>query len=131
MADIPHMIQLAVSHLKNAHAPYSKFHVSCCIQGINQRYYVGVNVENIVYPLGNCAEASAISQMVTDGCKGIDSVVLLTSENRLCSPCGGCRQRLYEFATPSTKIYLCNQKSVLKEYNLTDLLPEAFHLLPT
>ena len=126
MADIQHMIQLAVAHLPNAHAPYSKFHVGCCIQGNNQHYYVGVNVENIAYPLGCCAEASAISQMVTDGCKQIDSIVILNHQNTLCSPCGGCRQRIYEFATPETKIYLCDNKAILKQFKMADLLPEAF-----
>lgn len=128
MAEIKHMIQLAVAHLSNAYAPYSKFHVSCCIQGNNQHYYVGVNVENSAYPLGCCAEASAISQMVTDGCQCIDSVVIVSSNNSLCSPCGGCRQKLYEFATPDTQVYLCDQQSVLKQYTIDDLLPEAFHL---
>lgn len=126
MKDINHMIHLAVMHLPNAYAPYSEFHVSCCIQGSNNRHYVGVNVENIAYPLGCCAEASAISQMVTDGCKHIEKVVVVNNKNSLCSPCGGCRQRIYEFATQDTKIYLCDHQSVLKQFTVDALLPEAF-----
>ena len=126
MTDFQHMIQLAVAHLPNAYAPYSKFHVSCCIQGSNKQYYVGVNVENVAYPLGSCAEASAISQMVTDGCKQIENVVIISSNNTICSPCGGCRQRLQEFATDDCQIYLCDQKQLLKQFTINELLPNAF-----
>ncbi len=126
MVNTQHMIKLAVAHLPNAYAPYSKFYVSCCIQGNNGQYYVGVNIENIAYPLGCCAEASAISKMVTDGCKSIETVVIVNSENTLCSPCGGCRQRIYEFATSDTQIYLCDQNRILKQFKIDALLPEAF-----
>lgn len=128
MADIQQMVQLALANLEKAYAPYSKFHVSCCIQGCNQKNYFGVNVENVAYPLGICAEASAISQMVTDGCQKIENVVIVCNSNEHCSPCGGCRQRIYEFSNPDTQIYLSNHQSILKQYSITELLPEAFSL---
>ena len=126
MADIQQMIQMAVANLTNAYAPYSNFSVSCCIQGSNKKHYLGVNVENISRPLGCCAETSAICQMVADGCQLIEHIVVVSGANSLCSPCGGCRQQIHEFANSDTQIYLCDHQSILKQVTIKELLPEAF-----
>lgn len=126
MKIIDQMIKLAAECVKNAYAPYSNFEVACCLQGNDDQLYTGVNVENIAYPLGHCAETSAIAQMVTNGCYQIKNVVILANQEKLCSPCGGCRQRLLEFSMQDTQVYLCDKKSVLKQFSAQALLPEAF-----
>jgi cytidine deaminase len=124
------MINDAHKALKNAYAPYSKFSVGCCISTVDDKLYTGVNVENSSYGLTICAEGSAICQMITAGDHHIKSIVILASNNLLCPPCGACRQRIYEFATPDTMIYLCNKDSILKKMTMNELLPLAFDIKP-
>ncbi len=127
-AIIKTMIDKAVSALDHAYAPYSNFAVGCCICTDDNTLYTGVNVENASYPLTSCAEASAISQMVTAGHRNIKAVVVLAGDNSICPPCGGCRQRIHEFSTATTLIHLCNKDSVLQTFTMGNLLPMAFTL---
>lgn len=122
------MINEAREALQNAYAPYSGFAVAACICSENDVLYTGVNVENSSYSLTICAEACAISQMVSIGELKIKKMVLLSSEDALCSPCGGCRQRIFEFSTKDTIIHMCNKEKVLKSLTIDELLPLAFHL---
>lgn len=122
------MIQSARAALKNSYAPYSNFHVSCCMTNEEGEQFTGVNVENSAYGLTTCAEASAISHLVSSGHKTIQHVVIMAENNKLCSPCGACRQRIYEFSTPETQIHLCDNQSVLKTLSIEELLPLAFRL---
>lgn len=123
---ITKMIANAHKVLANAYAPYSKFSVAACICTDKGNLYTGVNVENSSYGLTACAESSAICSMVTAGEQRIDSLVLLAGTNQLCSPCGSCRQKIYEFATPDTLIHLCTNDTVLQSISITNLLPFAF-----
>lgn len=123
---IAKMISAAHNTLTNSYAPYSKFTVACCIRTDKDNLYTGVNVENSSYGLTLCAETSAISSMVTAGEQRIKSIVVLAGTNTLCSPCGACRQRIYEFSTPDTMIHLCNKDSVLRSITINELLPLAF-----
>ncbi len=80
------------------------------------------------YGLTVCAEISAISHLITAGKRKIKHVVILAGNDKLCTPCGACRQCIYEFACTETQIHLCNQQTVLKSLTIDELLPLAFHL---
>ncbi len=125
---IEEMISLAHKALENAYAPYSKFKVGSCILDEHDDLYTGVNVENSAYNMAICAESSAICQMVAAGGQKIKAIVVLASSEELCSPCGACRQRISEFSTPDTKVYMCNKNGILQSMTMKELLPLAFHL---
>ena len=120
------LYNLALEVLANAYAPYSNFKVGVAIKSSNSKFYVGCNVENAAYPQSQCAEATAIGNMISNGNKKILEVVVIGSGELLCSPCGGCRQRLREFATLDTKIHMCNENGHMKTSTLEELLPDSF-----
>ena len=111
---------------ENAHAPYSQFKVGAAFLTENNSIISGCNVENAAYPQSQCAEASAIGNLVSRGYKKIKEVVVIGSGKLLCSPCGGCRQRLREFASLDTPIHMCNMDGHLKTSTLAELLPDSF-----
>ena len=125
-ADLKDMIARAAAVRENAHAPYSGFHVGACIRAASGRLYAGCNVENAAYPQGQCAEASAIGAMVSGGDAKITEIVVMGEGERLCTPCGGCRQRLSEFAGPDTPVHVCGPEGLRQTIPLGDLLPFAF-----
>lgn len=127
---IKNMISKALQALSSSYAPYSKFNVACCISTDQENLYTGVNVENSSYGLSVCAETSALSAMVLAGEQKIQHVVVLAGTNLLCSPCGACRQRIFEFATPNTMIHLCTKDSILHSISMSELLPLAFDFNP-
>jgi cytidine deaminase len=120
------MLDLARRALANAHAPYSRFRVGACLRTAGGRLYAGCNVENAAYPVGQCAEATAIGAMVAAGDREIAEVVVLTERAELCSPCGRCRQQLAEFASATTRVHLCGPDGVRLTATLGELLPMAF-----
>ena len=120
------MLDLARAAMAQAYAPYSKFAVGAVLRGADGRLYAGCNVENAVYPLGCCAEASAISAMVMDGERRIAEVLVMGGGPALVSPCGGCRQRLAEFASAGTPVHLCGPRGKQRTMTLGELLPLAF-----
>lgn len=120
------MINKAVQALQYAYAPYSNYAVASCICTEDEQLFVGVNVENGSYGLTLCAEAAAIAQMVATGRQRIKSIVIMAGNNELCPPCGACRQRIHEFSTPETQVYLCNQETILETMTIDSLLPLAF-----
>jgi cytidine deaminase len=124
------MITKAHNALDNAYAPYSKFKVACCIQTSNGTLFTGVNVENASYGLTLCAEAAAISNMVSAGEQHISHMVVLASSNTICPPCGACRQRIHEFSDENTMIHMCDQENVLVSSSIVELLPVAFEFNP-
>ena len=111
---------------ENAHVPYSQFKVGAALLTENGSIISGCNVENAAYPLSQCAEASAIGNLISNGYKKIIEVVVIGSGNLLCSPCGGCRQRLREFASLDVSIHMCNSEGHLKTSTLAELLPDSF-----
>lgn len=125
------MIRRATEARDRAYAPYSKFQVGACVRGKSGRLYAGCNVENASYPEGQCAETSALGAMVLGGDTRLLEVVVVAAGSELCSPCGGCRQRLMEFADVTTPVHLCNLSGERRIVRLGDLLPMAFdgHLL--
>jgi cytidine deaminase len=125
------MIHNARLALKNAYAPYSHYQVGACICCEDDTLYTGVNVENGSYGLTICAESAAICQMIAQGRRQIKSIVVMSIDNALCTPCGACRQRIHEFSTPNTAIYLCDQQAILQTTTIDELLPLAFRLKGT
>ena len=87
-----------------AYAPYSNFHVGAAILADDGQIYAGCNVENAAYPVGNCAEPSAIAAMLAGGGKRIKRIYVTGPGTMPVTPCGGCRQRIREFADPDVVI---------------------------
>jgi xanthosine phosphorylase len=110
----------------HAHVPYSGFAVGAAIRGSNGRIFAGCNVENAAYPQSQCAEATAIGVMVAAGEREIVEVAVVAGGEALCSPCGGCRQRLAEFGRPQTVVHLASPDGIRASTSLGDLLPMAF-----
>lgn len=108
------------------HAPYSKFPVGAAILADDGNVYTGANIENLSFPEGWCAETTAISHMVMGGARKIVEIAVIAEKLALCPPCGGCRQRIKEFAGPETKIYLCDDAGVKKTMTMEELLPHSF-----
>ena len=109
-----------------AHVPYSRFKVGAAFLTDDNSIVVGCNVENAAYPQSQCAEATAIGNLVSQGFSKIKEVVVIGSGNLLCSRCGGCRQRLREFASLDVPIHMCNSEGHLKTSTLEELLPDSF-----
>ncbi|HEX7947480.1 MAG TPA: cytidine deaminase [Phenylobacterium sp.] len=115
--------------LVNAHAPHSGVHVSAAVEGADGAIHYGVNVENAAYPQGVCAEASAISALVTQGGKSIRRVWVTSNLEGLIWPCGGCRQKIWEFSEPGCEIVsLADDKA--ESHTIEALLPQGFRLSP-
>lgn len=119
------MITLANEAKQNAYCPYSNFQVGACIVSDNQ-FYSGCNVENASYRATLCAEATAIGNMLSCGHTHIDHILVTTSSDELCAPCGICRQMIHEFASPKTQIHLCVGTDIRQTLSMKDLLPLAF-----
>ena len=111
---------------EKAHVPYSQFKVGAAFLTEKDSVIAGCNVENAAYPQSQCAEASAIGNLVSGGYTKIKEVVVIGSGDLLCSPCGGCRQRLREFASLDILIHMCNMDGHLKTSTLEQLLPDSF-----
>lgn len=120
--------QAAVKVMKNAHAPYSHFHVGAAILLTNGKVFSGCNVENASYGMTNCAERTAIFSAVAQlGPKiEIQAVVVANDHGVPCSPCGACRQVIFEFG-PDAVIFFQGTNGP-KQAHITELLPEGFRL---
>ena len=117
----------AAKHARTrAYAPYSRFKVGAAILADDGTIYAGGNVENAAYPNGVCAETSAISAMVLGGGKKIKEIAVVAGGPKLVSPCGGCRQRIAEFADPETPVHICGPDGLKKTLTIAELLPESF-----
>jgi homotetrameric cytidine deaminase len=122
LIDGPHaLLRAAAEAMRNAYAPYSNFKVGAAVRGRSGAMYAGANVENVAYPQGQCAEASALGAMVAAGETAITAVAVVAERLDVCPPCGGCRQRLSEFGDAATPVYLGPTTTTLGE-----LLPGAF-----
>jgi cytidine deaminase len=126
MSDLAAMIEAARAARANAYVPYSKFAVGACIRGGSGRLHSGCNVENAAFPQGLCAESVAIGAMVAAGESRILEVLLMADGEPLCTPCGGCRQRLGEFAGPDVPVHLCDLSGLRRTLSFGELLPFPF-----
>ena len=113
-----------------AHAPYSGFFVGVALQDDRGNMYVGCNVENSSFPEGTCAESGAIAAMVADGGGKIEAIVAVGGKSDLesCAPCGGCRQRILEFADEDTRVIYMNDAGEFANVDMANLLPASFRL---
>ena len=109
-----------------AYTPYSRFNVGAAILTSNGAIYSGCNVENAAYPQGACAEAGAIAAMALAGERRIAQILVIGDGEGLCTPCGGCRQRIREFADPQTPIHVAGPDGVRASFTLEELLPHSF-----
>jgi cytidine deaminase len=124
-AALPELLRAATRVRKNAHAPYSNFAVGAAVLA-GGRVFAGVNVENSSFPLGSCAERSAVCAAVSAGERRIDAVVVVGGHVRPVPPCGGCRQVLSEFCGPATPVVYATPEGVQVETTMVELLPSAF-----
>lgn len=127
LLDDPQALLLAAeAAMRNAYAPYSAFRVGAAVRAPGGAIYSGANVENVSYPLGACAEASALGALITAGEGAITAVAVVADRVERCPPCGGCRQRLAEFGGPETPVYLGRPATGHETTTLGELLPGAF-----
>ena len=120
------LLRAADAAMRNAYAPYSQFKVGAAVRSANGAIYSGANVENVAFPQGACAEASALGALITAGETAITAVAVVAERVDRCPPCGGCRQRLAEFGGPDTLVYLGRPGADFSTETLGDLLPGAF-----
>lgn len=109
-----------------AYAPYSNFHVGAAILADDGKIYAGCNVENAAYPVGNCAEPSAIAAMIAGGGKRIRRIYVTGPGATPVTPCGGCRQRIREFADLDVEVISHGVDGNPLVMTLGDLLPHSF-----
>ncbi len=124
------LINAAKEARENAYCHYSGFAVGAAILDENGNLHVGCNVENAAYPLGNCAEAAAIAAMIVEGGTRIVKIAIVGGSGEVapCTPCGGCRQRIREFADDETIIITMDDSRDWQSYSIAELLPASFHL---
>ncbi len=122
----PELLAAAHAVKANAHAPYSNFPVGAALRTTAGHVFTGCNVENAAYPQGTCAEAGAIAAMAAAGERTIEVLLTVADGELLATPCGGCRQKIREFATSSTVIHVAGPEGVRKTYSIDELLPDSF-----
>ena len=124
------LINAAREARRNAYDRYSNYSVGAALVDNRGHLHVGCNVENAAYPLGSCAEAGAIGAMVQQGGKRIVKIAVVGGSTEIgpCTPCGGCRQRIREFADDETLILAIDDSGEWQEFSIKQLLPASFHL---
>lgn len=120
------LLEAAEAAMRTAYAPYSEFKVGAAVRAPSGAIYSGPNVENVAYPQGQCAEASAIGALVAAGESSITAVAVVAEKVEVCPPCGGCRQRLAEFGSAETPVYLGRPGATPHTTSLAELLPLSF-----
>ena len=116
------LVAKAVAVAERAYAPYSNYFVGAVVRSSDGREFTGVNVENAAYPLGICAEKAALSAAAAAGCRPGDIVAIGVNA----SPCGGCRQWLYEWRIP--EVSFRRDDGSVATYSAADLLPDTWNL---
>lgn len=112
---------------KQAYAPYSNFYVGAAIIDEMGVVHSGCNVENAAYPIGCCAEQSAVAQMIVKGGRTIKHILIIGKTGVSCPPCGACRQIISEHGDNETQIHLETAAGKFSTQSINDLLPDAFH----
>lgn len=110
----------------NAYAPYSRFKVGAALRATSGAVHLGCNVENVAYPEGTCAEAGAIAAMIAAGDTAIAELVVIADSPAPVPPCGGCRQKIAEFAGPDVVVTMCTTDGQSRAVTVADLLPGVF-----
>ncbi len=120
------LLQAACAARLNAYAPYSRFAVGAALLDEQGRVHAGCNVENAAYPQGLCAEAAALGAMVVAGGRRVAALLVAGEGPALVTPCGGCRQKLREFAAPDTPVLVADAQGIRQCFTLEQLLPHGF-----
>lgn len=120
------LLNAALAVRERAWVPYSRFKVGAAIRAQSGAVYSGCNVENVAYPQGTCAEAGAIAAMVAGGDTRIAEVVVVADSEHPTTPCGGCRQKLREFAGPEVIVTMVTLEGRSLSMTMEQLLPGAF-----
>lgn len=120
------LLETARAVRENAHAPYSKFKVGAAVRSTAGNVYAGCNVENVAYPEGTCAEAGAIAAMVAGGDTAIAEITVIADSPQPVSPCGGCRQKIAEFAAGDVVVTLHTTDGMVLQTTVGALLPGVF-----
>lgn len=124
--DFKALVAAAMAIRERAYAPYSNYHVGAALLTPSGKIFVGANVENAAYPQGACAETCAIGTMIAGGERRLKAVAVIGSGPDLCTPCGGCRQRLFEFGPVETPVAIAAADGTFEVVTLGELLPRAF-----
>jgi len=124
------LVDAALAVRERAWAPYSGYRVGAAVLDENGNLHVACNVENSAFPLGACAETGAISAMVAAGGRRIVAIAAVGGRDapEACTPCGGCRQRIAEFADGDTRVLLIGVDGGIEEHKAAELLPLGFRL---
>jgi homotetrameric cytidine deaminase len=125
-----HLLRAAEAIMQTAYVPYSHFPVGAALRAPDGSIHVGSNVENASYPQGQCAETSAIGALIGAGHTRIAEVAVTAERMDICPPCGGCRQRLAEFASPDTPVHLGRPDGPRETTTVGGLIPLAFEFDP-
>ncbi len=125
----PDLLAAARAVFEHAYVPYSGFHVGAALRADDGTVYQGCNVENASYGLSRCAEQSAVQAMVSAGARHFGELVVYASAQHPASPCGACRQILFEFA-PDAVVHLVNHLGTITTTSVAELLPDGFGLEP-
>jgi len=120
------LLRAARAAQAQAYAPYSHFAVGAAVLDEHGRVHAGCNVENAAYPEGVCAEAGAFSAMVLAGGRHVRALAVVGDGAGLVTPCGGCRQKLREFAAPDTPVLVGDRTLLRARFSLAQLLPDSF-----
>lgn len=122
----PELFAAALDVQRHAYVPYSNFRVGAALRTESGRVFAGCNIENAAYPQGTCAEASAIAAMVSAGERAIAALVTVCDGDQLSTCCGGCRQKIREFATPELRVHAAGPEGIRRSYTMDELLPDSF-----
>ena len=120
------LLAAARAVMRRAYAPYSSFRVGVALRAPDGTIHVGANVENAAYPVGNCAEASAIGALIAAGHRTITEAAVIGDGDEPCVPCGGCRQRLRELMPLDATVHLLADGGAHAQMTLEQLLPRSF-----
>ncbi len=123
---VAELFEAALAVQKNSYSPYSGYRVGAAVLTTSGAIFAGCNVENAAFPQGACAEAGAISAMCAAGERKIAAVLTVCDGDELGTCCGGCRQRIREFAESDTPIFAADGNGVRATFTLDQLLPHAF-----
>ncbi len=119
------LIRAAAFARENAHPPYSGFKVGAALEDSGGRIHTGCNIENASYGLTVCAERVALWKAMSEGVRTFRRIAVVTAAAKLTTPCGACRQLLWEFCG-NIEVILANLQGDFRVIPLQDLLPEAF-----
>lgn len=120
------LLDAAIAIRGKAYVPYSSYPVGAALRAGSGKVYAGCNVENAAYPVGTCAEAGAIAAMVAGGDLTLLEIAVVAEGGALVTPCGACRQRIFEFGGPLASVWSADLHGTMRRFTADELLPMAF-----